>query len=147
MEARSTAVDAKRLEKLRLQRLGFPDKAAVKAHFEANPPEIGDLLILAGFQAWLNTYMLVRVVALRPRGVIEVSHPGQWSGVTYYRTGTSTTSPTGQTTLLPYVDAVAKHLEVGRLTDMTDEQLLAMLGSSTRRYIPIRYAEGQRRLR
>jgi len=104
----------------------------VKAHFEANPPEIGDLLILAGFQAWLNTYMLVRVVALRPRGVIEVSHPGQWTGVTYYRTGTSTTSPTGQTTLLPYVDAVAKHLELGRLTNLTYEQLRGMLEAEGR---------------
>lgn len=111
---------------LRLRRLGFPDMAAIAEHFAAQKPKYGELLIVASFGAGVNSYVLVQVEDVTPDDRIVVSHLGP-DGTRYYFSGVSAGSAPPSTTLLPYVDAVAKHLVLGKLTNLSDEQLRSML--------------------
>lgn len=111
---------------LALRRLGFPDMASIAEHFERERPKYGDMLIVAGFQPGSSSYVLVQVADVTPDGRILVSHLGA-DDAGYYFTGVAAESAPPHTTLLPYVDAVAKHLELGKLKSLTDEQLKQML--------------------
>lgn len=96
--------------------LGYPafgwTRESIKAHLEANPPALGDPMIIYNGHGGFHRYSLAVVVnpASGPQKRIVLSKSGDSGGTSFHRSGLNAFMPKGKTVMLPPVPALMEHL-------------------------------------
>lgn len=84
----------------------------VKAHLQAQPPGVGDAMIIYNAHGGFHAYSLATVVNPAAGGQkrIVLSKAGSSGGTAFYRSGSNAFMPKGRTRMIPPVPALMEHL-------------------------------------
>jgi hypothetical protein len=99
--------------------VGFPlfgwTHESTKKYVEDKPLAVGDQMIIYNGQSGMHHYVLAFVEnpSLGSQKRVLLSRSGAYGGTTFYRSGKNCFAPTGQTRMLPPVDALMDHFAGG----------------------------------